>query len=172
ENGLSWGMRVRAKISGMARGGQLDYEGLSCDSLGNRYLASESLAQVLKVSPAGTAQWLELPDALVRQARASGMLLRYNAMFEGIAVDPEGSRLWFAAERERRGLMVLHRGPSRWQCTGGCVLLAEGGRELPPAALGAEPLPRSFSGLAFFKDKLFTLETTTHRICRREPSSG
>src|SRR5690606_13576463 len=79
ESGMSWGMRVRAKVSGMARGGQLDFEGLSCDSLGNRYLASESLAQVLKVSPAGTAQWLDLPDTLVRQARASGMLLSYNA---------------------------------------------------------------------------------------------
>ncbi len=155
--GLPWGVRVRSAITGLVRGGEMDFEGLSCDSLGNRYLASEAHAAVLRVSPAGMAEWLPLPEALVRQARASGMLLDFNAMFEGIAVDPEANRLWLAAERERRGLLVMHRNQSSWQCTGGCVLLAEGGRELPPPALGDQPLPRRFSGLAYFNDKLFTL---------------
>ncbi|MCQ4311275.1 esterase-like activity of phytase family protein [Pseudomonas stutzeri] len=172
DTGLSWGMRVRTAISGMVRGGKMDFEGLSCDNLGNRYLASEAHAAVLQVSPAGTAEWLNLPDGLVRQARASGMLLEFNAMFEGVAVDPEAGRLWLAAERDRRGLLVMHRNQSSWQCTGGCVLLAEGGRELPPPALGEQALPRAFSGLAFHQNKLFTLEPTAHQICRRDPSSG
>ena len=170
--GLPWGMRMRTALTGMVRGGQMDFEGLSCDSLGNRYLASEAHAAVLRVSPAGLAEWLPLPKALVRQARASGMLLNFNAMFEGIAIDPEANRLWLAAERERRGLLVMHRNQSSWQCTGGCVLLAEGGRELPPPALGDRPLPRRFSGLAFFNEKLFTLEPSTHQICRRSLASG
>jgi uncharacterized protein YjiK len=42
---------------------------------------------------------------MVRQARASGMLLHFNALFEGLAINPAGDRLWLAAERERRGLL-------------------------------------------------------------------
>jgi hypothetical protein len=170
--GLSWGTRTRATLAGSLRGGQMDFEGLSCDSLGNRYLASEAHAAVLRVDPAGSAEWLRLPANLVRQARASGMLLEFNAMFEGLAVDPQADRLWLAAERERRGLLVLHRNQSRWHCTGGCVLMAEGGHEQPPAALSERPLPRSFSGLAFFNGKLFTLEPASHQVCRRNPANG
>lgn len=172
DTGLSWGARTRASLAGAVRGGEMDFEGLSCDSLGNRYLASEAHAAVLRVDPAGNAEWLHLPPALVRQARASGMLLEFNAMFEGIAVDPQAERLWLAAERQRRGLLVLHRKQNRWQCTGGCALLAEGGEEQPPAALSEQALPRSFSALAFFDGKLFTLEPASHQICRRSPASG
>jgi len=172
DSGLPWGMRMRAWVSGQVRGGQLDFEGLSCDSLGNRYVVSEAHVGVLRVSPAGTAEWLRLPDTLVRQARASGMLWHFNALFEGIAVDPKAERMWIAAERERRGLLVLHRQQSSWQCTGGCVLMAEGGDQLPPAALGDAPLPKSFSAVAFFADKLFVLEPSAYRVCRRSPATG
>ncbi|WP_407292859.1 esterase-like activity of phytase family protein [Stutzerimonas zhaodongensis] len=170
--GLSWGVRMRSIITGMLRGGEMDFEGLSCDSLGNRYLVSEAHAAVLKVSPAGNAEWLNLPAGLVRQARASGMLLKFNAMFEGITVDPEANRLWLAAEHSRRGLMVMHRKQSAWRCTGGCVLLAEGGRASPPSPLGGLDQPLRFSGLAFYNDKLYTLEPVPHQVCRRNASSG
>ena len=69
---------------------------------------------------------------MLRQARASGMLWHFNALFEGIAVDPKAERMWLAAERERRGLLVLHRQQSSWQCTGGCVLMALGGALIAP----------------------------------------
>ncbi|WP_438269569.1 esterase-like activity of phytase family protein [Pseudomonas indica] len=173
DSGLPWGLRMRSWVMGKVRGGDMDFEGLSCDAMGNRYLVSEAHAGVLQIPPAGEPQWLGLPESLVRQARASGMLLHFNALFEGIAVDPAGERLWLAAERERRGLVVMHRQRSLWKCTGGCVLLSEGGMELPPAPLESnEPLPRDFSGLAFFNEKLFTLERLAHRICRRKPSNG
>lgn len=171
-SGLPWGMRMRTQVSGALRGGQMDFEGLACDSLGNRYLVSEAQAGVLRVTPAGTAQWLSLPPGLVRQARASGMLLTFNAMFEGIAVDPEAGRMWLAAERERRGLLVMHRNQSSWQCIGGCVLLAEGGQVQSPAVLGDLPISRSFSGLAYFNERLFVLERGAHRICRRHPATA
>jgi len=171
-SGLPWGMRMRAWLSGHVRGGHLDFEGLSCDSSGNRYVVSEAHAAVLRVSPAGTAEWLRLPDSLVRQARASGMLWHFNALFEGIAVDPKAERMWLAAERERRGLLVLHRKQSSWQCTGGCVLMAQGGNHQPPEALGEMPVPRSFSAISFFRDKLFVLEPSAYRICRRSPATG
>src|SRR5690606_30324780 len=152
--------------------GELDFEGMSCDAMGNRYLVSEAFAAVLQISPVGDARWLPLPDRLVRQARASGMLLQFNALFEGIAIDPEGSRLWLAAERERRGLLVLHRQQDSWHCTGGCVQLVEGGEEQAPEAIGGHSLPLDFSGLAFLDGKLFTLERAGHRICRRSPETA
>ena len=171
-SGLPWGMRMRNGLSGLLRGGELDFEGISCDAMGNRYVVSESKAAVLRVSPAGTAQWLPLPAGVVRQARASGMLFKSNAMFEGIAVDPAGDRLWLAAERERRGLLVVHHRRGSWTCRGGCVLLAEGGNEAPPPALGEQPRPRDFSALTLHGDRLFVLERLAHRICRRHPATA
>ncbi len=101
--------------------------------------------------------------------QAEGCRLNFNALFEGIAVDPEGKRLWLAAERERRGLLVAHRDNSAWRCEGSCVLLAEGGKIEPPPELGsARKLPKDFSDLAFYRGKLFTLERLAHQICRRD----
>jgi hypothetical protein len=169
---LPWGLRMSTWVAGQVRGGGLDFEGLSCDRQGNRYLVSESQAAVLRLTPLGEARWLALPDAVVRQARASGMLLKFNALLEGIAVDPAGERLWLAAERNRRGLLVLHGNGLSWRCSGGCVLISEGGSEPAPAQLGGEARPRDFSGLAFHQEKLFTLERQAHRICRRQLSDG
>lgn len=169
---LPWGLRMRAWVSGLVRGGHLDFEGIACDAKGNRYLVSESRAAVLQVPPAADAQWLALPEGMVRQARASGMLLHFNSLLEGIAIDPAGERLWLAAEKERRGLLVVHHRNATWRCEGGCVLLSEGGQEQSPAALGGSLAPVDFSGLAFHQDKLFTLERQAHRICRRTAESG
>lgn len=169
---LPWGLRMRTWVTGLVRGGSLDFEGLSCDAIGNRYLVSEARGAVLWIPPVGAPQWLALPDGMVRQARASGMLWHFNALLEGVAIDPAGERLWLAAERRRRGLLVLHKNGSSWRCTGGCVLMSEGGNEPSPPQLGGEAQARDFSGLAFHKEKLFTLERQAHRICRRKLSDG
>ncbi|MGH8436128.1 MAG: DNA topoisomerase IV, partial [Pseudomonas sp.] len=66
---LPWGVRTRTWVASLVRGGALDFEALSCDAQGNRYLLSEAYAGVLQVSPAGTGSWLNLPPGLVRQAR-------------------------------------------------------------------------------------------------------
>ncbi|MCO6056452.1 esterase-like activity of phytase family protein [Pseudomonas sp. MOB-449] len=172
-SGLPWGVRARSWVISLLRGNELDFEGISCDSVGNRYLVSEANAAVLQVPVSGEPNWLLLPDNLIRQARASGMLLHFNALLEGIAVDPSGERLWLASERERRGLMVLHKQQSTWRCTGGCVIFSEAGTERPPAPIGSEQqMPRDFSDVAFLDEKLFTLERLAHRICRRKPSNG
>ncbi len=171
ENALPWGLRMRNQAYGVLRGGDLDFEGITCDQAGNRYLVSEGYAAVLKVSPSGAAEWLRLPRALFGQARASGMLVRFNALFEGVAIDPAGKRLWLAAERERRGLMVVHEQGGRWQCHGGCVLLAENALLASPANEDTA-LPLDFSDLALFEGKLFTLERLARRICRRSAQTG
>lgn len=169
---LALGLRMRSWVAGLVRGGELDFEGISCDAAGNRYLVSEAKAAVLQLPVVGEPNWLKLPQGLLRQARASGMALHYNSLFEGMAIDPAGARLYLAAERMRRGLLVAHKQRAIWRCTGGCVLFSEAGTETGPEQLGGKPQPRDFSGLAFHNEKLFTLERQAHRICRRNLSNG
>lgn len=171
-SGLAWGMRVRNQVVGLARGGALDFEALACDAVGNRYLLSEAAVAVLRITPLGQADWLALPPGILRQARASGMLLKANAMLEGIAVDPTGESIWLAAERDRRGLLVVHRESSAWRCRGGCILQVEGGRRASLLSPGSGTYPRDFSDLGWHAGKLFSLERLQHRICRRTPRTG
>ena len=172
ESGLPWGVRMMHKAVSPLRGGNLDFEGISCDAAGNRYVVSETHAAVLQVPPIGEPLWLKIDPALVRQARGSGMLLHFNALFEGIAVNPQGTQLWLAAERERRGLLTLRKQQSVWNCEGGCVVMSEGGLEQPPARLKAKAQQKDFADLALFDGKLFTLERMAYRICRRTPATG
>lgn len=172
ESGLPWGVRMMHKAVSPLRGGDLDFEGISCDEAGNRYVVSETHAAVLQVPPIGEPAWLKIDPALVRQSRGSGMLLHFNALFEGIAVNPQGTQLWLAAERERRGLLTLRKQQSVWNCEGGCVVMSEGGLEQPPARLKAKAQQKDFADLALFDGKLFTLERMAYRICRRTPATG
>ena len=172
ESGLPWGVRMMHKAVSPLHGGDLDFEGISCDEAGNRYVVSETHAAVLQVPPIGEPAWLKIDPALVRQARGSGMLLHFNALFEGIAVNPQGTQLWLAAERERRGLLTLRKQQSVWNCEGGCVVMSEGGLEQPPARLKAKAQQKDFADLALFDGKLFTLERMAYRICRRTPATG
>ncbi|WP_426143063.1 esterase-like activity of phytase family protein [Pseudomonas sp. DWP3-1-2] len=161
-----------ARLSGLVRGGNLDFEGVSCDAAGNRYVVSEAFALVLKVPVEGAPVWLDLPAALVEQARAKGMLQHFNGIFEGIAINPAGDRLWLAAEREQRGLLVVSRQGDTWQCQGSCVLRAEPGREALPKQVGGKSVFRDFSDLSLFDGKLYALERSAYRICRRALETG
>ena len=172
QSGLPWGVRMMGKAISPLRGGDLDFEGISCDDAGNRYVVSEAHAAVLQVPLTGAPAWLKIGPALVRQARASGMLLHFNALFEGIAVNPQGNQIWLAAERERRGLLTIRKKQSVWDCENGCVLMSEGGLEQPPPQLKAKAQQKDFADLALFEGKLFTLERMAYRICRRTPSTG
>ncbi|MCX7081447.1 MAG: esterase-like activity of phytase family protein [Pseudomonas sp.] len=173
DSGLPWGLRIRTWAVAPLRGGDLDFEGITCDSAGNRYIVSEAHAAVLQVPPTAAPSWLKISPLMVRQARASGLLLHFNAVFEGIAINPAGNLLWLAAERERRGLLVVHKQQAVWDCDGNCVVLSEGGLEQPPPQVkvtGGQQ--KDFSDLVFYKDKLFTLERMAYRICRRTPATG
>ena len=170
---LPWGLRMRTWAVNLVRGGKLDFESISCDAKGNRYLLSEAHLALLQVGPSGMTEWLSLPDNLVRQARASGMLLHHNALLEGVVIEPNGNRMWLAAERERRGLLVAHLDKGRWRCTGGCVLMSEAGQRRSPLTPDSDKrYPRSFGDLALFDGKLFSLERLEHRLCRRDPATG
>lgn len=173
-SGLPWGLSTGNRLLAPLRGGALDFEGLACDAAGNRYLLSESQLGVLRLPAAGAPHWLPLPTELLPQARSRGLLLHFNALFEGIAVQPDGQRLWLAAEREGRGLLAVQAAGERWRCVGGgCVLLAESGRALRPLApsdSAAQPL--DFTALSWHAGKLYSLERLQHRLCRRDPGSG
>ncbi|SED36464.1 esterase-like activity of phytase family protein [Pseudomonas migulae] len=169
DSGLPWGLRSRTWAASFMRGGDLDFEGITCDSAGNRYIVSESHAAVLQVPPVGPTSWLKISPMLVREARASGMLLHFNALFEGLAINPAGDQLWLAAERERRGLLLIKRQQTVWDCDGGCVLLSEAGMEMQPAKFPkARAVSRDFADLSLFNGKLFTLERNAFEICRRD----
>lgn len=170
---LPWGVRMRNWAASWVRGGSIDFEAVSCDAAGNKYLVSEAHAAVLQVPVDGAPNWLKIDPGVIRQARGSGMLLHFNALFEGLAVNPSGDRIWLAAERERRGLLLIKRQQTTWDCNGGCVLLSEGGAELQPEQMpNARAWERDFADLALFNDKLFTLERNAFRICRRDPATA
>lgn len=169
ESGLPWGLRSRTTAASFIRGGDLDFEGISCDAAGNRYIVSEAHAAVLQVPAAGAPEWLKIAPGMVREARASGMLLHFNALFEGLTVNPQGNQIWLAAERERRGLISIKRGQSVWDCEGACVLLSEAGLEVQPAQFtNAKAVSKDFADLALFDGKLFTLERNAFQVCRRD----
>lgn len=173
DTGLPWGLKSRNWAASYIRGGALDFEGITCDQAGNLFIVSEAQAAVMQLPLEGEPDWLRIDQAMVRQARASGMLLHFNALFEGLAINPAGDRLWLAAERERRGLLSVQRQQSVWNCGRGCVLLSEAGVEMqPPQFPEARPVSRDFADLAWFEGKLFTLERNAYRICRRDADSG
>ncbi|SHN09339.1 Esterase-like activity of phytase [Pseudomonas asturiensis] len=172
ESDLPLNLRSLANLSSMVRGGSMDFEGVSCDAQGNRYLVSEAYGTVLKVPVDGVPAWLALPHELVAQARANGMLQHFNAIFEGIAVSAAGDRIWLAAEREKRGLLVVQRDKDQWTCGQSCVLLAEGGQDTLPPEQKRQKVSTDFSDISLYNGKLFTLERSVYRICRRELETG
>lgn len=172
DSGLSLALRSAAQASSLLRGGTMDFEGVSCDGQGNRYLVSEAFATVLKVPVEGAVQWLDLPKALVEQAQAQGMLQYFNAIFEGIAINAAGDRLWLAAERENRGLLAVQHDADGWHCNGSCVLNTDADQIRQPKQLGSKQIYQDYSDLMLYHDKLFTLERATYRICRRALETG
>ncbi|QXG31108.1 esterase-like activity of phytase family protein [Pseudomonas viridiflava] len=172
ESYLPLSLRSLANLSSIVRGGSMDFEGISCDAAGNRYLVSEAYGTVLKVPVEDAPVWLPLPAALVEQARANGMLQHFNAIFEGIAVNAAGDRIWLAAEREKRGLLVVQRDKDQWTCGQSCVLLAEAGKDTLPPEQNRKKVSTDFSDISLYNGKLFTLERSVYRICRRELETG
>lgn len=172
DSGLSTTMTSLAKAAALIRGGSLDFEGVTCDAAGNRYLVSEGYATVLKVPVEGSPVWLDLPKKVVQEAQAAGMLAHFNAIFEGLAINPAGDQLWLAAERDKRGVLVVHQDKGTWDCKGSCILRVESGNDVLPPQVGGQSLPIDFADISLFKGKLYALERAAYRICRRSLETG
>jgi hypothetical protein len=172
DSGLSTTLRSLAKAASLVRGGDLDFEGVTCDAAGNRYVVSEGYATVLKVPVDGAPVWLDLPKKVVEQAQEAGMLTHFNAVFEGLAINPAGDQLWLAAERDKRGLLAVHLDQGAWDCKGSCILRVESGNDILPPQVGGKSVAKDFSDVSLYKGKLFTLERAAYRICRRSVETG
>jgi hypothetical protein len=96
---------VRFRPPGFFPTDALDPEGISVDSEGNFYLASEQYRRILRVPRDGkTSRWVT-PD-LGPAGRAAGLFRRDNAGLEGVAW--AGNGRWFACvEREPRGIFEV-----------------------------------------------------------------
>lgn len=165
---LPWWISAENYLIGKLRGGQLDFEAISCDGQGNRYLLSEAYLSIAQVSPDGQAQWLTLPDNWLAQAQNRQLLMSYNALAEGLTISPDGQQLWLAAERDQRGLITLHRDKEgHWQCPEGCIVLAEGGKRPSPMSPNSTLKSLDFSDVTWHQGQLFTLERLEQKICRR-----
>ena len=80
----------------------LDLEGIVADGAGGFYLVSEEYARVVFVPRDGPSSWVT--DDLRPIGRPLGLLVKYNATFEGIAL--LGPRHFLlAAERDARGVI-------------------------------------------------------------------
>jgi len=80
--------------------------------------------------------------------------------------------LWLAAERKKRGLLLVQREQGTWGCKGSCVILSEDGKETMPAQMGGRKVSEDFSDISLFEGKLFTLERAAYQICRRDLTTG
>ncbi|MCC5807544.1 MAG: esterase-like activity of phytase family protein [Opitutales bacterium] len=97
-------MEPHIRFDPPAGAGVMDFEGITVDEEGNFYLASETHARILRVTPEGEAQW---HFASVREAgRAVGLFKVPNAYAEGITILDNGNIL-LAAERQPRGLIEV-----------------------------------------------------------------
>lgn len=170
---LPWTVRTQAALSAWVRGGAMDFEGISCDGAGQRYLVSEAYASVLRLGPEGTSEWLALPELLWTQAQAQGLLRQQNAFYEGLAVDASATHLWLAAERTRRGLLQLEFVDGHWLCPKQqCILFLDAPADASSAAPAETAPSLDFSDLVWFRGKLFTLERQARWVCRRDSASG
>ncbi|WP_249678150.1 esterase-like activity of phytase family protein [Pseudomonas abieticivorans] len=175
DTGLPLMLRAVGKAASVIRGGVLDFEGITCDAKGNRYLVSEGFAAVLQVPVDGAPNWLKIDPSVIQEAHAKGLLRKFNAIFEGLAINAAGDQLWLAAEREHRGILsVRKRADGSWGCLPGtCILLNEGGTRMQPSQFPTPKLAsRDFSDVSLYKGKLYTLERNVYQICRRDAKTA
>ncbi len=86
-----------------------DFEGIVCDSAGNFYIISESECRIFFVSHDGkTTKWLT--PSFEEQAKAAGLLQKFNAYPEGLALRTP-THFYVAAEHSPRGLIELQTEP-------------------------------------------------------------
>lgn len=84
---------------------RLDFEGITCDSLGNLFLISETRSQILHLTPDGArASWIT-PN-LEPLGREKGLFKVDNAHLEGISLVAP-NRFVLCAERQPRGFVEV-----------------------------------------------------------------
>ncbi|PAV73374.1 hypothetical protein WR25_26603 [Diploscapter pachys] len=83
DTGLPWGLKSRNWAASYIRGGELDFEGITCDQAGNLYIVSEAHAAVLQLPV--DAQCLPHLPAGCRHGRRGALLVVRRRRPDGIA---------------------------------------------------------------------------------------
>ena len=140
----------------------LDGEGIVGTPDGGFLLASEAQYRILKVTPAGEAEWHTPP--LLELGRRAGLFQRRNAGIEGVTI--WSGELVLAAEREPRGLIELKEGNSQEATTN----VPGPNAYAVPDALCPAPLgrPNDFADLSVAGGHLFALVRNAHLVVRLE----
>ena len=135
-----------------------DFEGITCDSTGNFFLASEARSRILNIPADGSpARWIT-PD-LKPYAREAGLLMIHNAGLEGICLTPENTFL-LCAERERRGIIEIHPATHPMDIT--AYSCEKSPFSFPPG------VSKDFSGLCFYQNAIYVLERNAYSVSRLE----
>jgi hypothetical protein len=141
----------------------LDLEGLASDEAGGFFLVSEECTRVLHVPRDGPSVWVT-PD-LRPAGQPLGLLVRYNATLEGIAL--LGPRhLLLAAERDARGLLEVDLAATEPRVTATRL-----DRTRFPLPSGRGP---DFADLAVWHGRVFALLRNACVVCEleRDPTNG
>lgn len=127
---------------------ELDLEGITSDLKGNFFLASERHSRLIRVNARNTS-WVE--GDVDQVARASGLLNKQNAGFEGVTFIPPKQFL-IAVEREPRGLLLLTLNDQLNKVIEIVPQVMEETNFTIPAQRSAD-----FSGLSFYNQKIYAL---------------
>lgn len=158
---LPWHQKIQRWFSSLLYS-KYDWEGVACDSNNDIYLLSESNVAVLRVTPSGKSEWLDMP--LYAAARQAGLLQRFNAFVEGIALS-HGSMI-IAAERDPRGLMSASVHDGQWT-----IDHAERSVDSGLPAPTSDQRSSDFADLYADDRHLYMLERNHSAICRRNLDS-
>jgi hypothetical protein len=146
--------RFLTKLVGINIGA--DWEGISCNQKGQIFLASEYLFSVLKIDTDGATEWVV--NDLFNVGYRKGLFQKNNAYIEGITVYNSG--LLLVAEREPRGLISI-------SSEGDFHTFVD-----PHLTTSEQRISLDYAGLAYFNNKIYTLERNLYRVCHRNPSSN
>jgi hypothetical protein len=133
---LALGVKVsRAWLASFVRGGDLDFEGITCDSAWQPLHCQRSpCSSAANPTGPGQTSWLKISPMLGPRSPSQWHVVgQFNALFEGLAINPEGDQMWLGRRTSEAVVMLLiKRKQTVWDCDGGCVLLSEAGKEMQP----------------------------------------
>ena len=165
KTGFSQAHWVKATLDRVKFDGNHDLEGVACLPDHRLWMVSENRLAAFEVNlSTGTSTVGWLSDSLYAAGQAAGFFQKYNAFFEGIALNHD--QLFLAIEREPRGIV-------RADISTDTRLLGQV-KFLPlPNNLGLDFAGRAedVAGLDFNGESLYTLERNAAAVCQRDPNT-
>ncbi|HWP47255.1 MAG TPA: SdiA-regulated domain-containing protein [Candidatus Limnocylindrales bacterium] len=147
---------LQFKLSEPVTESKLDFEGITCDEMGNFYLISETAFRILRVSAKGEeVSWIT--PSLRSYGKEKGLFQVPNAYLEGIALRGP-HKFVLAAERQPRGIMEVDIGKVPFEVR---VFKNDTTQLTLPKGLNPD-----FSDLFVEDQGLYALERSAYAICK------